>query len=105
MELAINIGVILLILGFVSLVLKELATSQRNSQPPKANEYVYAMRVLMQSKPDNPPVIRMFTANSLEYMQQNLNMLAFHAIDSAEVRTRGVLTHRMDETGVLRDLP
>lgn len=105
MELAINIGGILLILGFVSLVLKELATSQRNSQPPRPNEYVYAMRVLMQSRPSQTPNIRMFAANSLEYMQQNLNMLAFHAIESAEVRTRGVLTHHMDETGVLRELP
>lgn len=105
MQVAIDIGIILLVLGAIALLLKELARSQRNSEPEKKHEFTYTMNVRFKSNPDLPPVSRSFAANSLAYMQENLNMLPFHAITSAEVRTLGVPTHRMDATGVLREFP
>ena len=104
MQLAIDIGVILLILGFLALVLRELATSQKNSvpsKPVKQNEYTYAMLIRFKGMPPRSQTVE---ANNLQYMQQTLNNIAFHVIKDARVSTYGAVTHQMGPNGVLQPL-
>ena len=107
MQLAIDIGVILLILGFLVLVLKELATSQKNSvpsKPVKQSEYTYVMFIRFNVVEGMPPRSQTVEANSLQYMQETLNDISFYAIKDARVATNGVVTHQMGPNGVLQPL-
>lgn len=107
MQIAIDIGIILSIMGFLFLVLKELATSQKNSvpkKPAKVSEYTYVMVVRFKKVIDGMPYTQEVEGNSLEYLQQTLNNVAFWAMEGATVAKNGVVSHRMDDTGVLREV-
>lgn len=104
MQAVINLGIILLILGFIGLVLNDLARSQKNSEPvkpEKPKEYTYEMAVRLNVPEGGHPRTEYFKGNSLHYLQSSLNNIPFLAIKDATVLKDGKLSHLMNRAGVL----
>ncbi|AXC36482.1 hypothetical protein HOT57_gp38 [Pseudomonas phage phCDa] len=105
MQTFINVMTVLILLAFLALMLRELARSQKSAELPK-DHFKYVMHIQYVAVKGEEPVIRRHSANSLQYMQETLNNVVFHAIDNAVVFCAGRVTHRMDKTsGVLCEVP
>ena len=104
MQTYINVMTVLIMLLVLVLLLRELARSQKSAEMPK-DHFKYVMHIEYVALKGAEPRLACHTANSVQYMQKTLNNVVFHAIAKAYVICAGRVTHRMDKTGVLREVP
>lgn len=103
MQSVIDIVVIVIGLFVIATLLQTLAKSQKAAEDTKP-QYKYRLIVNMRSGVSPGRQVKTDSGNSLEYIQAQLNNFVFYSIESAVVYTNGVLTHKMDATGVLREV-
>ena len=103
MQSIIDITVIVIGIAVIGALLKTLRQSQKAAEDIKP-VYKYRMIVTIRSGISPKGTLKTIEGNSLEYLQQSLNNIAFYAIVEANVYRKNQLTHKMDATGVLREV-
>lgn len=103
MQSIIDITVIVIGIAVISALLKTLWQSQKAAEDVNP-VYKYRMVVTIHSGISPKGQTNTIQGNTLEYLQQNLNYIAFYAIKEANVYSKNQLTHTMDPTGVLREV-
>ena len=99
------IDIIMIVIGIfvIGALLQSLRQSQKVAEDIKP-EYKYRLVVTHAGEYMQGRQRSTIQGNSLEYLQQNLNYIAFYSIKEANVYSKNQLTHKMDATGVLREV-